>query len=366
MPSPFLTWLRARWRQRGFRVAAYVLLVILILRLSLAFMIKTGANQVLARMDHYRGHIDGVGLSFLRGAYQFRGVSIETLDGKVPLPLFEARTVDVAIKWSSMLRGEPLASVVLDRPVLNLVMGPTDEKSQYGTEEDWMPVIQQLVVWKIDRLTIYQGRLRFADPYQDPPLDLHLDGMEAKLDGMHQRRGPEGLPCSVSLSAKLMDDAPLWLLMSMDAFAKEPTFEYSVSLENLDLAKLDLLFHRYIGVQVAGGLLSVYSEGRADAGIFKGYVKPIVQGLKVIRMDEKISPGLAKKAIVWALTWVIKDHYHNKNATKIPLSGDLRRGGKGLKVHWVRSVLGWVGNASVRQQKAGLEQRPELHKFQKR
>ena len=51
-------------QQKNIRLFFWFLLILLGLRLSLASLIRTSANQVLDRMDHYRGHIDSVGLSF--------------------------------------------------------------------------------------------------------------------------------------------------------------------------------------------------------------------------------------------------------------------------------------------------------------
>ncbi len=99
------------------------MLALLVVRLCLAFVIKTGANQVLGHMDRYQGHIDGVGLSLWRGAYQFQGVRIETRGGEVPLPLFAARSVDVAGQWG--------------RFVARTVAGPGDLGRAFGEFCQW-------------------------------------------------------------------------------------------------------------------------------------------------------------------------------------------------------------------------------------
>ena len=356
--------LRAAWTRRWVRSLVYTLVFLFVLRLSLSWVIKAGANQVLEHMNRYRGHIDHVGLSFWRGAYQFRGVKIVTTDGKVPLPLFEARNVDIALQWGPLLRGQLVADVVLDGPALNFVSGPEDAQSQFGLEQDWMPIIQKLVIWKVDRLKIRQGQARFADPYQKPPLDMHLDAVQVELKGIreHRRKGDGSLPCSFKLNAQVMDQAPLSLTLTVDAFAAEPTFEFSATLEKLDLNRLDLFFQSALGVQVARGEFSFYSEGVSDEGEFKGYIKPFVKGLKVIRRDEKVSPKLAKKLVVSVLAWVLKDHFHDQTATTIPLSGSLKDGKSTVHAHWFKAFTGWVGNATLFQQKERLNQRPELHR----
>ena len=356
--------LSALWAQPRVRRLFYVCLFVLALRLSLSLIIKTGANQVLDHMTRYRGHIDHVGLSFWRGAYQFQGVKIVTIDGKVPLPLFEAKNVDIALEWRPLLRGQAVASVVLEEPALNFVNGPAATQSQFGLEQDWLPIIQKLVILKVNRLVIRQGQAHFADPYQAPPLDVHIDAIEVRLSDirLHRPITAKGLPCSLSLSARVMDQAPLSVSLTVDVFAQEPTFEYSATLQSLDLNRLDLVFQRGLGVNVAKGEFSVYSEGVSDQGEFKGYVKPFVKGLTVIRRDDKVSPKLAKKLLVSVLAWILKDHFHDQTATSIPLSGSLKGRKTEMHANWFAAALGWVGNATFFQQDEKLDQRPDLHK----
>jgi hypothetical protein len=364
--AAFQAWLQGGRHRLKAIAALSALLALLLIRLTLAFVIKTSANQVLQHLDRYRGHIDDVGLSLWRGAYQFRGVQVESIDGKVPLPLFAARGVDIAVQWRALLRGQCVASVVLDRPAVNFVAGSRQGESQYGLGQDWFDVIHKLVVIKVERLEVEGGQIHFADPYQLPPLDLHLDAVEGVLDGLRdprERGAGMGLPCGLSLTARLMDEAPLRLDMSMDPAASKPTFDYSVILRDLDLARLDPLFNHYLGVDVAGGELSIYSEGKADEGRFDGYLKPLVKHLKVMKPDEKISPKLAKKALVGLLAWIFRNHVRDLDATKIVLTGELGGPQASLEPHLLGAFFTLLGNAFSGSVSAKLDMETDLHEF---
>ena len=272
----------------------------------------------------------------------------------------------MAVEWGALWHGQWMARVVLDEPAVNFVSGPSRDKTQYGFEQDWFDIVHKLIVIKVNRLQVNGGQVHFADPYQDPPLDMHLDAVNGVLDGLRMRREDgegKGLPGALSLSAQLMDEAPLRLDMSLDAFAAKPTFDYSITLRDLDLGRLDLLFNRYLGVDVAGGELSLYSEGKADEGHFDGYLKPLVKDLKVMKPHEKLSPKLAKKALVGLLAWIFKNHLRDLDATKITFSGDLSGPRAGVEPHLWRAFGGLLGNAFVKALPAKLDMETDLHEF---
>jgi hypothetical protein len=348
-----------RWAVTGLSL----LLALVLLRLCLAFVIKTGANQVLQHMDRYSGHIDDVTVTLWRGAYQFHGVNIATRDGKVPVPLFTAESLAVSLQWMALLRGKLVAKVVLQEPVINFVAGPAKDQTQTGKEQNWAEVMQALVPVKIDRLEIHQGQVHVVDPYRQPPWDIHLKAVEATVEGLRSRRGEgvaeAGLPCAISMTANLMDDGRLDLQLRFDAFADKATFDYELILLKLQLNKMNPVLAQYVGVDVAAGELSVYSEGKAEAGQFQGYLKPMVKGLRVLKLRDALSPMVVKKSLVGLVAWIFKDHFRDMDATKIRLSGDLS---KSLNVG--PAFMGLLKNAFFSHQLPQLDQEPDLHEFQ--
>ena len=295
-----------------------------------------------------------------RGAYKFQGVKIETRDGKVPLPLFAAHSVDISLRWVDLLRGRILASVVLIEPQLNFVAGPPGKENQWGLGQDWADIVKSLVPLKIGHVEVRQGEAHFGDPYQTPPVELYLGQIEGTLANLHdQRVDSHALPSALSLTAKLMDQASLRLLLKLDAFAEKPTFDYSVILLNAKFESLNPMLNRYGGFDVGGGEISIYSEGKSEAGHFKGYVKPLIKGLKVMKANEKLSPMLIKKSLVGIFAWIFKDHFRDLDAARVPLEGDLG----GPQMQWLPAFFSLLKNAFISPLSANLEQVKDLHEF---
>src|SRR4051794_198585 len=122
-----------RWRRishRTLQVVLVVAIVLLAIRLALPFAIKRYVNQKLNEIPDYRGHVDDIDLSLWRGAYTMHDVFLAKMSGKVPVPLFTAPTVDLSMQWRELFHGAIVGEIVMDRPEVNFVAGPTDDTSQ--------------------------------------------------------------------------------------------------------------------------------------------------------------------------------------------------------------------------------------------
>ena len=101
---------RSNWVKRfipGKRVAIIlgsILLLLIAARIALPYVVKSYVNKSLNEIPGYRGHIAGVRIHLYRGAYEIVGPVLEKTSGKVPVPLFSARNVDLSIEWASILR----------------------------------------------------------------------------------------------------------------------------------------------------------------------------------------------------------------------------------------------------------------------
>ena len=54
--------------------------------------------------------------------------------GKVPVPLFRAREVDLSIEWRALFDGSLVGEVWFDRPEAQLRVGPRTRAEQSGAE----------------------------------------------------------------------------------------------------------------------------------------------------------------------------------------------------------------------------------------
>jgi hypothetical protein len=309
------------WTRRTWVVTLTVIGTLLVLRLCLALIATRLVNRQLGRLSAYQGHIDGVGLSLWRGAYQVEGLSITKVDGKMPVPFISAPVLDIALQWKALFHGRLVATVLIRQGQLNFVNGPGPQQGQSGRGEDWGLLLKSLVPLKINRFQLQGSEVHFRDPFGKPPVDVHLEALDLVAEGLSSREAGLG---TVSATAQVMKDARLALQARFNPFAPAPTFDYGITLEGLKLDELNPLLLRYVGMDVQAGSLDLYSEAAAAEGKFKGYVKPMVKGLKMMKPHEAFDvPKLLKKALAGTIGWIFRNDRHQV-ATKFEFAGEFK------------------------------------------
>src|SRR5690348_12199083 len=76
-------------------------------------------NAVLGRVPGYKGRIDGVELSVLRGRIGFRGISLRQSGFDCRQSLLMDR-IALQLDWKNALRGNLVAAIHIERPRLSL------------------------------------------------------------------------------------------------------------------------------------------------------------------------------------------------------------------------------------------------------
>lgn len=314
----------------GLAVAAVALVA---LRVALTPLLVRFVNQKLDEIPEYRGRIEDVDLHLLRGAYRIEGVVLEKTSGKVPVPFFKARSVDLSVAWKALLDGKLNSEIEVLGPELNFVSappaaGPKAEREQGQTSIDgsWTDRVEELFPFEIGRFRVREGQIHYRDPHRRPKVDIHLDHLEAEATGLtNARRSGDDLPAAFHAVGRAMGHAELRVDMKLAPLADTPTFDVNAELTGLRLPELNDFFRAYANVDVEGGTFGLYTEAAAADGRFKGYVKPILKDLRVLDLeDEEDGPlKLLWEAVVAGVTEVLENQPREQTATRIPLSGSI-------------------------------------------
>ncbi len=67
-------------KHKRLRIVLYVLLAVVALRIALPYVLLHFANERLAHMKGYNGHIDDIDLALYRGAYRIEQFHLEKVD----------------------------------------------------------------------------------------------------------------------------------------------------------------------------------------------------------------------------------------------------------------------------------------------
>ena len=93
-----------------------VLATLIVLRVALPYIVKSYVNNTLAVIPGYPGYVDDVDLSLWRGAYVIHSLTIEKVEGNIPVPFFSARQVDLSIEWTALFHGSLVGEIELVNP----------------------------------------------------------------------------------------------------------------------------------------------------------------------------------------------------------------------------------------------------------
>lgn len=313
-------------RVRGLLLAFAVVLIASIgLRMAAPYLILRYVDRSFDHLEGYDGRIRDVDLALLRGAYRIEDVSIFVTDGEVPAPLFEARSIDLSIQWSALLRGGVVGEIELAGPVVNFVSGPTASQSQSGEEVDWREPVSALFPIEISRLAVRDGEVHFRNFHSRPAVDVWLEDVSLvarNLTNVEDRSRER--PATLVARARSKGGGVVELDVRVDPFAESPDFTLRAALRDVDVAQLNDFFRAYAGVDLQRGTLTLLSELVAGGGRFEGYVKPILSEVDVLDTDSEDDMGVLAtlwESLVGGLAEALENQPEDQLAARIPVAG---------------------------------------------
>ena len=276
-------------------VLAAVLLLFIAGRIALPYIVEDYANDRLAALDSYDGHVGDIDLHLWRGAYSIDDIVIVKTGAKRPVPFFSSRRVDLSVEWRSLLRGSVVAEAEFDSPEVNLVQGKSKADTQLGEGEDWNARLEELFPFRFNTIGMNNGTVRFLAPgisTRDAITARRVQGQVTNLTNVIET-GKETF-ASFHVNADVLDGAPAVVNGSVDAFAKQPTFDVNMEVKKVQLPQVNPWLREYIKADAEAGKFELYMELAAADGKFTGYAKPILQDVDLYRSnEEEQSPAAA-------------------------------------------------------------------------
>jgi hypothetical protein len=307
------------------------LLIVLLVaaRLYLPTYLRDYVNRTLDRNPLYEGRIGAIEIHLWRGAYAINDVRINKVTGNVPVPLFAAKKVDLAIEWGALLKRHTVVGRIrMIEPQLNFVDSKsTDSGDQTGDAGPWLQVIRDLFPFRINSCQLSDGRVSFRAFDTDPPVDMYvadLDGEMTNLSNIEDELNP--LNATVSIRGKVLDHAPLELEMKLDPTSYRPTFQLALRLIGLDVTKTNPLVRAYGQFDFEKGWFDLVVEMKAREGGVEGYVKPLFRNLVILSRQDLKEDNILQlfwEGLVGATAEVLQNQPRNQFGTLVPFKGDL-------------------------------------------
>ena len=314
-------------RRNKILVALGVLVLMLVAaRLALPYAVKGYANRRLAELDAYQGHVGDIDIHLWRGAYSIDDITIVKKGASRPVPFFRGKRIDLSVEWHSLLRGSIVAEAAFDSPELNLVQAANQQDSQLGQGEDWHARLEELFPFRFNTVQVSNGTVRFLAPgiqTRDAITAHRVNGSVTNLTNVIET-GKETF-ADFRINGEVLDGAPAVVAGSVDAFAKQPTFDVNMEVKKVQLPQVNPWLREYIKADAEAGKFELYMELAAADGRFKGYAKPILQDVDIYRSGEPEKNPIKR---VWEgfldfAANVLENKDADQVAARIPFTGTL-------------------------------------------
>ena len=313
---------RHHWRTLAVLSALVVALVAL--RVALPTIVRGYVNRTLSKIPGYRSEVGVIDISLWRGAYTIHDANVVRTSGKIPVPFFSARRVDLSVEWRELFHRALVGEITMDRPKLNFVKGPTSETSQTRVDSSWQDRVKELFPLRINRLTIEDGELHYRDFYSKPPVDVVVNDLHVVARNLtNSRKLSKTMAASIDADGRPLGNSNLTMHVDVDPYQAKPTFNAAAELTHVDLTKFEDFARAYGGFDFQSGWLSIYTELAAAKGKFTGYVKPLVTDLQIPNWNEEPKNLLQRVwgVLVGVTAKVFRNHPKDRFATRVDFAG---------------------------------------------
>jgi hypothetical protein len=312
------------------KILFVVFLVLFAARLALPAGLKWYVNRTLDRNPDYDGQVGDIDVHLWRGAYEIEGIKIVKTSGEVPVPFFEAKSLDLSIAWRELFRGAVVSELEFLSPQLNFVDAKAKQDKQTGEGQPWQETVKKLAPFRISHLKVKQGAIHFRNFQAKPPVDIWMKDIEGEANNLTNSKDlATGLFAAANASGTVMGDARFQLTLRLSPEARKPTFDLNAKIQDIKLPALNTFFEKYAKLDFESGDGDIVMEIAAKDGVLKGYVKPIFRRLDILSSKD-VKEGdnifqLAWQAIAGTIADLLKNRPKDQFATKIPIEGPIKK-----------------------------------------
>ena len=270
---------------------------IVLLSLFALFMIgrATLPSYLLKKTNEYLGsfsptyalHLDDMDLSFIRGAYEFEGVK-GTLKDKSKKEFLSIKEVDVSIAWREFFKGRIVTDIIVDDVdfvvIKDIKKLSTPKKSRNETTDFLFPLKIEKVELRRSSITLDEyksidgkGRMRISD----------INGYITNL------RPENDMPLSrFDLSANVLDSSKIKIDGSLNQLQRPMAWTVDGEMKKVDLRQFNPLLLDKLPLTFTKGTMDLYAEAQSKNGVVRGYVKPFMNDLDIVKNEGEDFKGV--------------------------------------------------------------------------
>lgn len=271
----------------------YILLAIIVLlvgiRISLPYFLKSWANSKLENMGQYSGQIEDVDLHLYRGAYKVKNFVIHKTTNDIDTPFVYCPMTDLSIEWKSLLKGKIVGVVEMDSLDLNFFLSDDENKTQTGASEDWVQIAEDITPIDINKLSVRNSNISYAFTARGMEQRADLSDVNLIIENIRNVvNDGDSLPSDIKFTAFEKNFGGSVTLTAEADFMREfPNFDYNAEMVNMELTSLNPLFRHYTKMDFERGVIDLFSEMAVRDEKVQGYFKPIIEDAVIFRLHEE-------------------------------------------------------------------------------
>jgi len=314
-------------RGRKRRVLLWIVVILILVRIALPYVLLHVANDRLAKIPGYHGHIEDLDLAIYRGAYRLDEFYLNKVDSIAhdTTPFIGAGVIDLSVEWRALFHGELVGELEIDRPRVRFTLEKAEPADVAKDTASLGELLNDFMPLSINSLKLRDGRIEYSDPTSSPPVDLALTELEALATNLTSVENEDDLlPSAIKAKANVYQ-GKFQLDMELDPLSEQTIFDLNMKLNGVALPELNAFFQAYGNFDVNKGSMDLYTEIATRDGAFSGYVKPVIKDLDVLGKEDKKDGILHKlyEGIVGTAGVVLKNRREDQIATKLPFEGKL-------------------------------------------
>lgn len=300
-----------------------LLIILLLIRVLIPPMIKPQVNKLLATFSPaFEGHVNDVGISFFRGAFQLRGFELRLKD-KSREKFFSARLIDTSIAWRDLLKGRITSDVLLDGTNVTLTKNVLNAFKNTPKEEQEKTKRQagKLFPLQVERVDIRNSSFEFAELASIPEASRwKLTDVDGRISNVTPA---EKFPLTMlTLDGKVFGSSIVQVAGELNQLQKPTAWDMDLELKDFDLRQANPILSQKLPLTFTSGKLDLYSEVKSEENKITGYVKPFVKNADVISSKEhfKGAKNFGIEISTAAVNLVLRDAKNKTLATKVLFS----------------------------------------------
>lgn len=319
-------------RKRGFRSKLFktllvVAAVLIVFRLLLPSIVLNYVNKKLGSLKEYYGHVNDIDIALFRGAYVIREAELvkigNDLGKKDTIPFFRCPAIDLSVQWAALFKGRVVGEIYVEDPVVSFVKGKHKNENAKADTADFSQLIKDLMPLTINHFEIQNGEIHYIDHFSKPNLNVALKELDISANNLSNVNDSVKLLPASAIAKGRAYGGEFKLRVDFDALQKQPTFDMSAEITNVNLVDLNDFLKAYGNFDVNKGNFGMYTEFAGRDGNFGGYVKPIIKDIDVVSWNNEEGDfgQILWESVVGGAAEILKNRNREQVATKVDIKG---------------------------------------------